>query len=88
MADRAVDSEETGYDQRKLPVRRRKLRYRKTAGPFELCHCPRCRKVSGSAVMAGLYVKDEDFRFLAGKERLTKYQAPIMRGPPAYEVWF
>jgi hypothetical protein len=38
--------------------------------------------------MAGLYVKDEDFRFLAGKERLTKYQAPIMRGPPAYEVWF
>jgi hypothetical protein len=25
-------------------------------GPFELCHCSRCRKVSGSAFAAGLYV--------------------------------
>jgi len=38
--------------------------------------------------MAGLYVKDEYFRFLAGKERLTKYAAPILRNPPPYEVWF
>ncbi len=35
-------------------------------GPFELCHCARCRKVSGSAFMAGLGVRTEDFRFVCG----------------------
>ena len=39
----------------------------KPAGPFELCHCTRCRKVTGSAFFAGLYVRADDFRLVQGK---------------------
>ena len=39
----------------------------KPAGPFELCHCTRCRKVTGSAFFSGLYVRIEDFRLVAGE---------------------
>jgi hypothetical protein len=57
-------------------------------GPFELCHCNRCRKVSGSAFMAGLGVRREAFRWLAGRELIISYEAPILEGPPAYRVCF
>jgi len=33
----------------------------RAAGPFELCHCSKCRKVSGSAYRAGLLVEGKDF---------------------------
>jgi hypothetical protein len=35
-------------------------------GPFELCHCSRCRKANGSAFVAGLGVKRADFRLVQG----------------------
>ena len=57
-------------------------------GPFELCHCSRCRKVSGSAFMAGLGVRAADFRFVCGKEMIRSYEAPIREAPPAYRVSF
>ena len=57
-------------------------------GPFELCHCSRCRKVSGSAFMAGLGVRTEDFRFVCGAELIRSYEAPIVEAPPAYKVSF
>ncbi len=57
-------------------------------GPFELCHCSRCRKVSGSAFMAGLGVRAEDFRFVCGRELIRSYEAPIVEAPPAYRVSF
>lgn len=53
-------------------------------GPFELCHCNRCRKVSGSAFMAGIYAKREGFRFLKGRELIKIFDAPILEKPPAY----
>src|ERR1700719_3217788 len=33
-------------------------------GPFELCHCRRCRKTSGSAFMATVGVRRRGFQFL------------------------
>jgi len=60
----------------------------RAVGPFELCHCPRCRKSSGSAFAAGLGVQVRDFRLLAGAELIRTYEAPIRERPPAYRVAF
>ena len=60
----------------------------RAAGPFELCHCSRCRKVSGSAFMAGIGVRTADFRFVCGEELIRRYEAPIVEAPPAYRVSF
>jgi hypothetical protein len=58
------------------------------AGPFELCHCNRCRKVSGSAFLAGVYVKTEAFRYLQGTELIKSFEAPLLENPPAYRSCF
>lgn len=60
----------------------------RAAGPFELCHCTRCRKVSGSAFMAGLGVATADYRLVSGGELIRRYEAPIRNAPPAYSVSF
>lgn len=60
----------------------------RAAGPFELCHCNRCRKASGSAFVAGLQVRREDFRFVQGQELIRTYEAPIREAPPAYGTCF
>jgi hypothetical protein len=60
----------------------------RAVGPFELCHCSRCRKVSGSAFMAGLGVRRGDFRWLSGRALIKSYEAPIRESPPAYRVCF
>lgn len=57
-------------------------------GPFELCHCSRCRKVSGSAFMAGLGVRAEDFHWLSGRDEIGAWEAPLLEQPPAYRVCF
>lgn len=58
------------------------------AGPFELCHCRRCRKTTGSAFLAGLYVKRSDLHFLQGIDSIQTYEAPILEKPPAYKSSF
>jgi len=65
-----------------------RFEFTQPAGPFELCHCTRCRKVTGSAFFSGLYVRVEDFRLVEGKELITNYEAPILREPPAYRASF
>ncbi|HEV8712457.1 MAG TPA: GFA family protein [Candidatus Binatia bacterium] len=57
-------------------------------GPFELCHCNRCRKVSGSAFAAMVGVRTEDFRLLQGKDLITTYEAPLLECPPPYHTSF
>ena len=57
-------------------------------GPFELCHCPRCRKVSGSAFVAAIGVRVEDFRFLCGEDQIETFTLPVRSDPPAYSVSF
>jgi len=58
------------------------------AGPVEICHCNRCRKVSGSASLVAVGVRKEDYRFLAGEELISIYEAPILANPPAYTSRF
>lgn len=60
----------------------------RAAGPFELCHCSRCRKVSGSGFLAWLGVRREDFRLLQGEELIRTYERPISEAPPAYRTSF
>jgi hypothetical protein len=57
-------------------------------GPFELCHCNRCRKASGSAFAAMITARSDGFRLLQGQDLLTSYDAPILEGPPAYRRSF
>ena len=57
-------------------------------GPFELCHCSRCRRASGSAFVAGLGVRVSDFKLVSGAELIRSYEAPILEHPPAYRVAF
>ena len=59
-----------------------------TDGPFELCHCTRCRKASGSAYAAFLEVSTEGYRMLSGREHVSAYSAPVVEKPPAYTVRF
>ena len=46
----------------------------KAVGPFELCHCNRCRKVTGSAFVAGLGVNTEDYRLIEGHDLIESYE--------------
>ena len=60
----------------------------RAVGPFELCHCPRCRKSSGSAFVAALGVLAEDFHFLSGEDQIQVFELPVRERPPAYSVSF
>lgn len=60
----------------------------RAAGPFELCHCNRCRKVSGSAFLATVGVRRKEFRLTRGRELIRAYEAALLESPPAYRVCF
>jgi hypothetical protein len=60
----------------------------RAVGPFELCHCNRCRKVSGSAFLATVGVRRDEFRLSRGRELIRTYDAPLREAPPAYRVCF
>lgn len=60
----------------------------RAAGPFELCHCSRCRKATGSAFAAGLGVRRNEFRLVDGRELIRTYEAPVRVTPPAYRTHF
>jgi hypothetical protein len=60
----------------------------KATGPFELCHCTRCRKATGSAFAACLGVLAADYRLLGGAELIVSWDAPLLRAPPAYRSSF
>ena len=60
----------------------------RAVGPFELCHCTRCRKASGSAFVAGLGVEAADFTLLAGAELIRRFEAPVVERPPPYRTAF
>jgi hypothetical protein len=60
----------------------------RAVGPFELCHCRRCRKASGSAFAAMVGVRTRDFRLIEGADLVGTYDAPILEKPPPYRVSF
>ena len=43
---------------------------------FQYCHCSRCRKFTGSAHAANLFVPPSQFRWLKGKEQLGGFEHP------------
>lgn len=43
---------------------------------FQYCHCSRCRKVSGSAFAANLFVPPEQFSWTRGKVKAGRYEHP------------
>lgn len=55
-------------------------------GPFELCHCSRCRRVSGSAFLAGVGVGE--VRFKTGVDLVSTCSLPVVSEPPAYKTCF
>lgn len=57
-------------------------------GPFELCHCTRCRKASGSAFMAAVAVRASGFRMVSGSELIQRFELPVRDEPPAYSRVF
>ena len=58
------------------------------AGPFELCHCTRCRKASGTAFAAMLGVDAADYRLLQGADLVVTFEAPVVERPPGYRTAF
>lgn len=54
----------------------RSVKYRITGhlGIFQYCHCSRCRKVTGSAHAANLFVRPEDFQWLEGQELVGRFE--------------
>ena len=56
--------------------------------PFELCHCGRCRKASGSAFFAWLVVQREDFKLVQGQDLVKTFEAPLRESPPPYRTNF
>ena len=61
---------------------------REFVGPFELCHCSRCRKATGSAFAPMIGVRAEDFTWRSGRERIRRYAMPLVAHPPPYTVSF
>ena len=57
-------------------------------GPFELCHCKRCQKVSGSAFVSALVAESKGFKLISGSELIREFKAPLLLNPPAYIVYF
>ena len=45
-------------------------------GIFQYCHCSRCRKFTGSAFAANLFVAQEQFAWLRGQESVGRYALP------------
>lgn len=55
-----------------------KIRYEITGnlGVFQYCHCSRCRKFTGSAHAANLFVAPGDFHWLTGEEYVVQFNPP------------
>jgi hypothetical protein len=60
----------------------------RAVGPFEICHCNRCRKTSGAAGLPMVRVATKEYRLLAGHELVATYSAPILYRPPAFHSQF
>jgi hypothetical protein len=52
---------------------------------FRYCHCSRCRKATGSAHAANLFVPASQFEWLAGEAALKRYDVPNAQ---RFSVWF
>jgi hypothetical protein len=53
-----------------------------TAAAFDLDHCSRCRKASGSAFKAELIFRQAEFHWVSGRSLVRTYDAPVRSTPP------
>ena len=60
----------------------------RVVGPLELCHCTRCRRVSGSAFVAGLMVATDGYRMTRGQDLVRRFSLPVVEVPPPYTTFF
>jgi hypothetical protein len=65
-----------------------RFEFEQVMGPFEICHCNRCRKLSGSQGMSGLTVRSADYRMTDGKDLVSTFAAPVLYEAPAYHSLF
>ena len=65
-----------------------KFEIARAVGPFELCHCTRCRKAGGSAFTAMVGVRRDDFHLTSGRELIRTYEAPVREVAPGYRTHF
>jgi hypothetical protein len=65
-----------------------KFEITRSVGPFELCHCTRCRKASGSAFAATVGVRRDDFRVTSGRDLIHTYEAPVREVAPGFRTFF
>jgi len=52
---------------------------------FRYCHCGRCRKATGSAHAANLFVPGGQFAWLQGEESVNRFDLPDAK---RFSVWF
>ena len=52
---------------------------------FRYCHCSRCRKASGSAHAANLFVPRTQFEWLKGEDTVRRFDLPSAQ---RFSVWF
>lgn len=57
---------------------------------IQICHAKRCQKATGSAFAPELAAKRARFRWTAGEERISRWEAPppLLREPPPYRRAF
>lgn len=51
---------------------------------FYLCHCPRCRKDTGSAHGASLFSSSARVRWISGEDKVTQYTLPSTQHSKAF----
>jgi len=52
---------------------------------FRYCHCSRCRKATGAAHAANIFLPEKQFRWVAGEASVTRFALP---GAKRFAVWF
>lgn len=65
-----------------------KFQIAESHGVFELCHCSRCRKATGSAFLPTIRVRRQDFKLDEGAEQIRTYEAPVRETHPGYRSSF
>ncbi len=64
------------------------FQFEQVVGPFEICHCNRCRKLSGAQGIPAVGISSEGFVFNKGQDLIQTYEAPILYEGPAYHSFF
>ena len=62
-----------------------KFEIRAPLSGFRYCHCSRCRKASGSAHAANIFLPKSQFRWLTGESAVTRFK---LQSAQRFAVWF